>query len=29
MIAQIEWELTYTEEKTQVAELNDKLTRLE
>lgn len=28
MIEQIEWELTYTEEKTQVSELNQKLTRL-
>lgn len=29
MIAQIEWELTYTEEKTQIVELNEKLERLE
>lgn len=28
MIEEIEWELTYTEEKTQIAELNSKLERL-
>lgn len=28
MIEQTEWELTYTEEKTQVSELNERLTRL-
>lgn len=29
MIEQLEWELTYTEEKTEVAWLNDKLTQLQ
>lgn len=29
MIEEIEWELTYTEEKTQIAELNSKLERLQ
>ena len=29
MIEQIEWELTYTEEKTEVAWLNEKLKRLQ
>ena len=28
MIAQIEWELTYTEEKTEIAKLNDRLEKL-
>lgn len=29
MIEDIEWELTYTDEKTQIAELNNKLVQLE